>query len=371
MRRPIPVLLMVRELGQGGTERQVTEIARTLDRDRFQPYVGCFRPQGVRGEELRRADVPVVAFAVRSYCSLRVLSAGYRMLRYIRERGILLVHTFDVPVQPFGVVTGRLSPGMVVLSSQRAHRDLASPLYRRLLRITDRMVDGVVVNCDFIRRHMIEDEEVPERMIHLCYNGIDLHQFQPQPIDKPSPLFDASLVVGVVCSLRAEKGLDALLGAFSRVRGSHPGAKLAIVGSGAELEKLKSLAASLGITEDVLFEPATTEVPKWLSAIDIFVLPSRSEALSNALMEAMACGCCAVASRVGGNPELITHGETGMLFDDGDVSALACALQLLMEHPEQRRKLAEAGMRSIRERFSLAASTRRMEQIYSALLDRA
>jgi len=100
------------------------------------------------------------------------------------------------------------------------------------------------------------------------------------------------------------------------------------------------------------------------------VLPSRSEAFSNSLMEAMACGCCAVASDAGGNPELIRNGETGMLFPAGDAGALAAALELLIGNASLRRRLAAAGMQWVRGNFSLRASAQRMGEIYAELIER-
>jgi L-malate glycosyltransferase len=104
-----------------------------------------------------------------------------------------------------------------------------------------------------------------------------------------------------------------------------------------------------------------------MRAIDIFVLPSRSEALSNSLLEAMACGCCPVASRVGGNVELIHHGQNGMLFEAGNVDQLCHALEPLVEHRVLRLQLAEKA-RGVAERFSIGVSARRMEAIYAELI---
>jgi glycosyltransferase involved in cell wall biosynthesis len=124
----------------------------------------------------------------------------------------------------------------------------------------------------------------------------------------------------------------------------------------------------LGIRDACLFQPATSEVAAWLQAIDIFVLPSTSEALSNSLMEAMACGCCAVASRVGGNPELVSHGRTGLLFEVGNPADLADQLHSVVENTTFREDLARAGAAFIAGHFSLADSTRRLQQLYQALL---
>ena len=365
MPAPIPVLLMVRELHLGGSERQMAEIAKALDRDRFDPRVGCFRPAGLRADDLRAAGVPIVHFPVPSMASIK---GALRIATYIRQQNIGLVHTFDTPANLYGVPAARLAGCAVVLSSQRVDRALWPAVQRHALRVTDRLVDGIVVNCEFLRRHLRDEEKVPAGLIHLCYNGIDTGVFQPLRAVRPDALRAATLVVGVVCSLRPEKGLDTLLDAFAAVRGLVPGMKLAIVGSGPCLAALQERARRLDILPDCVFEPATPRVPDWLHAMDIFVLPSRSEALSNSLMEAMACGCCVAASRVGGNPELITHGETGMLFEPRDAAGLAQVLRLLVCDSARRGELASNAAGVIRRRFSLEASARRMGEIYTALL---
>ena len=112
------------------------------------------------------------------------------------------------------------------------------------------------------------------------------------------------------------------------------------------LKQLQSEARTLGIFEDCVFVPATGQVTTWLRAMDIFVLPSLSEALSNSLMEAMACGCCAVASNVGGNPELVRNGETGLTFEAGDSAGLSAALRALIEDEALRKRFAKAGARN-------------------------
>src|SRR6185312_10530777 len=121
--------------------------------------------------------------------------------------------------------------------------------------------------------------------------------------------------IGIVCALRREKNLPLLQEAFAKVHASHPEVRLVIIGSGVELNSLQENAGRLGITGAIDFIPATPDVPDWLRKMDIFVLPSYSEAFSNSLLEAMACGCAVVGSRVGGTPELTgSSEERGLLF---------------------------------------------------------
>jgi glycosyltransferase involved in cell wall biosynthesis len=355
----MPVLLLARELDLGGSERQMTEIAKALDRSRFTPHVGCFRPDGMRGAELAAAGVPVVHFPVDSFLSFGALREAWNLRTYIRRHGIRLVHAFDYPLTLFAVPVARWLTRAVAVSSQRSHRSLIPRKYRRWIRITDRMAHAIVVNCEFVQRHLEIDEGVPSDRIRLCYNGVDLEEFRPQETPR------GCLTIGVVCALRPEKDLGALIDAFARLK--CPALKLVIAGSGSMLEQLRSRAQARGLAPDCIFAPATADVAERLHSIDIFVLPSRSEALSNSLLEAMACGCCPVASRVGGNGELIRHGENGMLFEAGDVDQLCQVLELLIEHRELRQQLA-ARARLVAERFSIEASARRMEAIYTELI---
>lgn len=358
---------MARELEAGGSERQMTEIALGLDRSRFEPYVGTFRPKGLRGDQLRAAGVPVVHLPVYSFRSRAALAGAWQLARFIRSRGIRLVHTFDAPLTVYATPVVRYFTRAVMLSSQRGRREV-TPEYRKLLRWTDTRVDGIVVNCQYLKRHLIEDEQVPDRLIRVCYNGIDLEQFHPAPAERPESLPPDAFVIGTVCVLRPEKGLVTLIESFARVRKLRPLMKLVMVGSGPELAPLQDRAGQLGVLEDCVWQPSTPGVADWLRNFDIFVLPSFSEALSNSIMEAMACECAVIASDVGGNPELIEHGVRGLLFESRKAAALAESLTKLIEDEALRRSLAGAGERFIREGFPRQASATRMGEIYESFL---
>jgi glycosyltransferase involved in cell wall biosynthesis len=291
------------------------------------------------------------------------------------------VHTFDLPLTATAIPLTRLLTPAIALASQRSHLGLVSPRLRKALTFSERMAHGVVVNCEFLRRHLMEDAGIPGEKIHLCRNGIDLARFCRGPRDpgfRPAALPDASLVIGVVGGLRPEKGLATLLEAFARLRQLEPrqmeprrlgpDLRLVLVGGGASQPDLEARARELGIAGACLFAPPTNQVPEWLRHIDIFVLPSLSEALSNSLMEAMACGCCAAASRVGGNPELIEDGVRGLLFKAGDAANLADALSRVILNPELRSRLADAGHDFLHAHFSTAAAAGRMAEIYSELI---
>ncbi len=353
------ILLLSHCLDLGGTERQLTEVAKALDPARYDVRVGCFVPGGMRTAEITAAGIPILAFPIHSFFSVGAVRQGLRLAGYIRSQRIDLVHAFDVPMDIFGVPAAKLGRSPVVLASQRAHRSLTDPLRLRVLRWTDRMADAIVVNCEYIKRHLVADEHVPDARIRLCYNGLDANAFgfSERPIRE-------RLTVGVVCALRPEKDLELLIRSFSQVQRQVP-SRLLIVGSGPMLEQLKQVAG-----EGVEFVPGTNDVARWMHEIDIFVLPSKTEALSNSLMEAMACGCACIASDVGGNPELLGRNERGLLFVPGDLDSLSHALTTLLRDAEMRRRYAAAARTFVEENLTIAASVTRMAGIYEEFLSR-
>jgi glycosyltransferase involved in cell wall biosynthesis len=296
------------------------------------------------------------------------LAAAIRLGRYISRHAIQVLHAYD-PTAVLGAPVARALNLPAVISSQLSYRDIMDWKTRFLMRLTDRIVDAVMVNCEAMRRHMIEEEGVPARRVELCYNGVDTGQFYPAEVEKPELLAGASLVIGTVCALRPEKGLLLLQESFAAAR-KPAGVKLLIVGSGEEMPRLESNARKLGIADMSVFVPATAEVPRWLRAIDIFVLPSFSEAFSNSLLEAMACGCAVIGSRVGGTPELIGAEERGLLFTSGDAAELARKMSILIERESLRRELGGRAARFARENLTIDIAARRTAEIYEKLLAR-
>jgi glycosyltransferase involved in cell wall biosynthesis len=367
--KPIPILLTVRELNYGGIERDVTKIALGIDRSRFEPHVASYQAKGMRFEELKRAGIPFLHVPFFSLKSPTALPAAMRVRRYIKENGICLVHAYDSSAV-FLAPIARALRVPAVLSSVLGSRGLVDGRTLRQLRWTDKIVDTVVVNCEAMRRHMIDDEHVESERIQLCYNGVDTTQFYPAEGRKPAPVEDASFVIGTVCVLRAEKALELLQDAFARVRHLKPGMKLLIVGSGPELPRLEVNSRRLGLTDDCLFVPATPSVPQFLRALGIFVSCSTSEAFSNTILEAMACGCCVIGSRVGGTPELIGNDERGLLFRAGDAGDLAAKLRTLIENESLRRELGSRAAKFATEKLNIGSAASRMMEIYENVLFR-
>ena len=367
---PVPVLIMVRELNLGGVERDAAKIAIHLDRSRFQPYVGTFQAHGLRYEELRAAGVPVVHFPLLSVYTTQYLRSSAKLWRFIRSNGIRIVHSYDAS-GIMSVPVARAAGVPVVISSQLSYREILDRSTKVLSRMTDYLADAVLVNCEAIRRYMIESQHVKEGRVELCYNGVVTADFYPAQLPRPAELADATLVIGTVCVLRPEKALTLLQEAFARVSRLKPGMKLVLVGSGAQLPVLQSNAERLGLGRSCVFIPATRDVAMWMRAMDIFVLPSYSEAFSNALLEAMACGCAVVGSRVGGTPELIgANEERGLLFESGNLEELANKLEIMAGDETLRREYGRRAAKFVRENLTIEIAAERTASMYERILRR-
>ena len=364
---PISVLLVVRELSSGGIERDVTKLALGFPRDVFDPYVATYKPAGPRYEELMQAGVPVLHLDLSSIASMKAVRAALQMRRLIREKNIRLVHAFDASAI-FAVPIAKMLRVPVVLSSMLGSRNLLDAKTQKQYGWTDRMVDAILVNCEATRLHLMDDWSVPSDRIELCYNGVDPNEFHPDAAAKMSEYSDASIVIGAVCVLRAEKNLTLLQEAFAKVRHLMTRPKLLIVGSGPELDTLKANSERLGIGDCSVFVPASRQVAAFMRTIDIFVSCSYSEAFSNSILEAMACGSCVVGSRVGGTPELIHDAEHGLLFTSNDVNDLADKLARLIQEPELRQRFGRRAAQFAATKLSMAENLRRTTEIYRKFL---
>jgi len=363
---PIPILLMVRELGLGGCENDLTKLAKGIDRERFEPHVACLRPTGIRRTELDAANVPVTQLPITSLASLSLLTGARTLGRYMRAHGIRLVHTFDAAMDMVAIPIAWTYRVPIIVKSHLGYRDDYPTRLGFLFPLTDRMADAFITNSRAVQEDLVRHGVAIERT-HLCYNGVDTTLFSP---GLGAPPREDEVVIGTICALRPEKRIDWLIDAFAQVRQQVPNARLLIVGGGQMRDSLERRAQDAGIAAVTRFEPATTDVASWLRRIDVFALTSETESFPNALLEAMACGRCVVASRVGGVSEMVDDGVNGLLFERGDVTQLAAKLALVSGDAVLRRSLGLAAARTASDRFSIDTYVRCTESVYETLLAR-
>ncbi len=373
MRRPdkIRLLKMLTNFHIGGTERQVANLALGIDASRFDLHLACLRHSGELLEELKTLRVPRPEFRIGSLYSPKTFWQAMRLARYVRRNLIQIVHSYGFYPNVFAVPAAKLAGASIVVASIRDTGDALSPLQRRIQKMVCRLADCVLVNAEAIREKLIEQGYDPAKIV-VIRNGITLSRFAKeqrgatlrQELGLP---LSAQLVI-VFSRLNRLKGIQYFLEAAIILAGRFPDARFLVVGDGANRKELEEQACRCGLGQRTVFTGFRGDIPELLSEAAVSVLPSLSEGLSNSLLESMAAGVPVVAARVGGNPEVIEHGVTGLLVPPRDATALATATGRLLEDQDLAASFGEAGRRRVAELFSVERSVRETEHLYQRLV---
>jgi glycosyltransferase involved in cell wall biosynthesis len=358
----LDVVLLLTSFDVGGTERQMVELATRLDQSRFRPHLACFHQRGRLLDEIPER-IAVRAFPVQGFATPRAIGQLAAFARWCRSIGADIVHTCDLYGNIFGLpgaalagVPVRIGNRREILTGDKSRAQLTGQ------RLAYRAAHAVVANSS-AARDQLELEGVPPSRIRLIANGLDPLHFTPAPRRATVER------VVMVANLRAEKGHDTLLGAVPRILERHPAASFTFVGEGPRREPLEVLVRALGIGGRVRFVGECRYVAPVLHEHDLFVLPSRSEAFPNALIEAMATALPVVATRVGGIPEVVRDGVNGRLVPPDDSGALADAVIALMDDPAAAAAMGQAARHDVERHYTIDRMVERFEQLYLAEIE--
>jgi glycosyltransferase involved in cell wall biosynthesis len=340
----------------------MVELAKRLDPARFRPHLACFHKRGRLLEEIPDR-ITIREFPVRGFANPAAVGQLVAFASWCRSIGAALVHTCDLYGNIFGLpgaalagVPVRIGNRREILTGDKSRAQLTGQ------RMAYRLAHAVVANSGAAREQLAL-EGVPTGKLHLIPNGLDIARFAPAPA-RP-----AIRRVAMVANLRAEKGHDTLLGAAPEILARHPGASFTFVGEGPRRSALETLTRALGLGDRVQFLGERRDVEAVLAEHDLFVLPSRSEAFPNALIEAMATGLPVVATNVGGIPEVVRDGVNGRLVPPNDAAALASAVVALMDDPAGAAALGRAARADIERHYTLDSMVERFEQLYLAEIE--
>jgi glycosyltransferase involved in cell wall biosynthesis len=341
-------------LDMGGQEKLLVEFARCADRRRFDLHFVSLGGRGVLAEDLEAHDWPVTPLDEPSGFRPGLV---LRLARLFRRQRIDIVHTHDERPHVYGAFAAQLA-GARRLIHTRHHgmADRLTPRQTGLVRTASRLTDRFVcVSADSARQAVRQG--VSSRIVRTLHNGIDLMRFDPSQARDGGP-------VVAVARLSPEKDITTLLHAAALAVAEDPSFRLEIAGDGPCMADLRRMAADLSLDGCVHFHGQVREVPALLARAGLFVLSSRTEGVSLTLLEAMACGLAVVATRVGGNPEVVADGETGLLVAPGDPAALALALLRLRRDDGERRRMEQAGRRRVERCFDVRRMTAAYETLY-------
>jgi glycosyltransferase involved in cell wall biosynthesis len=366
--RPVRVCFVIDRLCVAGTETQLLKLINGLDRNCVLPHLCLLDGEDETSRSLEPADCPVIRLGVRRLRHPSTVRQAWRFARYLRRERIDVVQTHFPDSLYFAAPVARLAGVPHVLRTRRDLGFWMKPADRWLAPLYSHIVTGTIANCEACRRAVIEQERVSPDSVVVLENGIELSRLMDIPLPSPTGNGKKS-VVGMVANLRPVKGPDVFLRAAAMVSKRNPHTAFRIAGSG-DVDSARRLIRELGLSRRVELVGSVRDVPALLGELDVAVLTSHSEGLSNALLEYMAAGRPIVATAVGGNVELIEDGVHGLLVPPGNADAAAEAIARLLADREFASALGAAARERAGEHYSTGAMLRRHEGFYTTLVHR-
>lgn len=364
--RPIRVLFVVGNFVAGGAERHLLELWRRIDRTRFEIEIACFRREGQFLAEVEALGWPVHELHVGPRIYTPSGFAGLARLVHVTEAFRPdVIHGYLFGPNLFAVLAGRWAGAPAVVVAKRNVDAYETPRQRRLQGWIHRAADHVTAVSEAVADTVVA-LGVPRARITVIGNGVDAQRFAGAGDRAAFGLNGGAPLIGSVGCLAPRKDYATLLEALARLEARGIPFRAALVGEGPERAALEQRARTLGLADRVRFMGERADVERLVPALDVFVLSSREEGVPNALLEAMAAARPAVATAVGGTPEVLRAGE-GWLVPAGSPDALAAAIGQALADPAEARRRGLAAQRAVRERMSVDAMVRRHEAFYARM----
>lgn len=361
------VLHITHSLNVGGLERVVVDLTKGFRENGHIVGICCLDGKGVLGEAAEKTGISVISLNKRPGL---VWQLPFRIAKVIKQGDFDIVHTHNESGLVYGATAAVIARASRLFHTEHGkepeylNKKALQSVERLLLRRTNR----VVTVSEDLRRRMVNSSGLNDERIVTIRNGIDVEEFfHPEyrnEIRESLGIRTGSFLIGNIARLVSLKNHRFLLDVFSILLKECRQVRLVLVGDGPLREDLEDYAKKMGVWDSVLFLGERKDVPNLLAAFDLFVLPSLTEGLSITLLEAMASGTPVVASDVGGNPEIVEKGETGLLLPLGNTGEWIRCIKCLIEDPDKRKKFSERARVRVNKEFSLFAMVERYEEIY-------
>lgn len=366
----------------GGTERALVALLQGLPRDGYEKHVVCLSGFGPLEAEARDAGALLhdLGYArmrsggvARRTKAASVVVTVWRLARLLRRERIGILHTMIPVANILGSFSGRLArvPRLCCTKLSLAnYRDTNRPV-AVLESLTDRWFDLVHCKSQGIVEDVARREPIPRSRMRVVYNGLRTELYEGidgGQVRRELGIEPGEFVAGMVANLIPYKGHSDMLNAAAEIMAAHPATRLLFVGRDDGIGgELKAQAAALGIGGQLILAGPRRDIPQVMAAMDCLVSASHEEGFSNVVIEAMASGLPVVATRVGGNPEAVADGETGLIVEARSPKELAKAVLTLIGDRDRARTMGQRGRVRARELFSYSAMIRGMEEFYAEL----
>jgi glycosyltransferase involved in cell wall biosynthesis len=366
----INVMIAVAGLGVGGAEVVIQSLAQTIDRSRFNLIVCCLKVQGMIGDRLVREGVEIVVLKEPHETKVNYL-LFLRLRKLIRERNVRVIHTHTTDALADAAMCKLLDPRLKLLHTfhfgNYPHKSRGE-LW--LERVFSRVATRLFAVGEAQRRQLRQVFGFSERAIGRVWNGVVFATPRDAAFRRSIGVGAEHILVGTTATLIEQKGLFDLLEVARRVTARHPMVRFVVIGDGHLRAGLEARRRELGLDQQVILagwvaDAAAVAVP----ALDVFFQPSLWEAMSIALLEAMAASRAIVATRVGEAPQVIDHDTNGLLVEPRDIDGMTQALSRVVADSGLRQRLGEAAAAKARGQFAVERMTRAYEQIYADVLD--
>ena len=363
------VLLVVDQFSKtlGGGERIALKIASLLPGRGYRASILTFslHPEC---EGLKLSPCPIYLLPLQRTYDFDAIRGAFSLRRFLREERIQIVHTFFESSDLWAGFVAKTMSDAKLIWSRRDMGILRTGKHKLAYRLLSRMPDMVFAVSEQVRQHGIEIDRIAPARVTTVYNGLDISHWEAtsRPV-KTTGRF----VVSTVGNIRRVKGHDLFIRAAAVVVQEFPDVSFRIAGQVLEPEyfkELEILVRDLKLEKNFQFVDGVEKPHEFLSATDVFVLPSRSEGFSNAIIEAMAASLPVVATSVGGNAEAVEDGVTGVIVAPEDAGALAHAIVELLSDPTRGREMGEAGRRRVEKKFTIDAMMDQITSVYADLL---
>lgn len=359
--------------GIGGTELNAVRTAERLLQAGYEVEVASFGQHADLMSRYEQAGIKVHPLPIESMISVTAFRQGLRLRHLLRERRVDVFHAHDIYGNMFGVPWARLARVPVVIASVRWWRTETRPGHGPANRIALRLANGIVANSSRVANRA-RDEAGSNATVAVVPNFVDEEALvPPDPELRRKMRHDLEIpsdrsVIGCIAGLRPVKDHKTLLEGTARLVDANHDVHLVLVGDGELRGELGLLAGNLEIDNRVTFAGHMPHTPNLHHLFDISTLTSTDEALSNSLLEAMAAGNPVVATRVGGTPDAVLDGVTGLLVPPSDPASLADALERLLVEPALMRRMGRLGRERVREHFSPESAIGALTEAYADLL---
>ncbi|MCD6377529.1 MAG: glycosyltransferase [Planctomycetes bacterium] len=359
----------ITELQPAGAERCVYELALRLDKRRFDIHVAALRAGAVAGW-LEGKSIDVMVLNLRNRFDLPAL---FRLVKFLRDREVHLLHTHLFHADLVGRIAARLAGVPHLVHTVHVAERRFRPWQYAWARIASKWCERIICVSKAVRDHHASRTHLPSNMYQVIYNGIDTNQYRPDSQSRERfrerlQIEKDELLISFVGRLDYQKNPQMFLKAVEIVRKRHGNIKVAIAGDGPEARAVERFLREGNNAQWATWLGFTDEVPALLNASDIFVLPSRWEGFGLSAAEAMATGLPVIATRVPGLTELILDGKTGLLIESEDVEALILAIEKLIGDEAMRVSLGSAARQWVQEKFSIDMSIVAHERLYDEIL---